>query len=60
MLAVVANILVVVAEEPVAFMKVKFWRVEEPVSKRLDSVVRPAVAVRVPVKLAALEMVWPL
>ena len=37
---------------------VKFWRVEEPVRRRFERVVRPAVAVRVPVKLAAEEMVW--
>ena len=36
---------------------VKFWRVEEPVRRRFERVVRPAVAVRVPVKLAAEEMV---
>ena len=30
----------------------------EPVSKRLERVERPPVAVRVPVKLAALEIVW--
>ena len=49
--------LVVVAEVPVAFIKVKFCRVEEPVSKRFERVVSPPVAVRVPVKLAAEEMV---
>ena len=47
----------VVADVPVALAKVKFWRVEDPVSKRLERVESPAVAVRVPVKLAALEMV---
>ena len=57
-LAVDEKKLVVVALVPVAFTKVKFWRVEEPVSKRLESVVRPLVTVSVPVKLAAEEMVW--
>ena len=33
--------LVVVAEVPVAFIKVKFWRVEEPVERRLAKVPRP-------------------
>jgi len=32
--AVVVKKLVVVAEVPVALMKVKFWRVEEPVMRR--------------------------
>ena len=41
----------------VEFIPVKFWRVEEPVTKRLERVERPAVAVKVPVKLAAEEMV---
>jgi len=86
--AVVAKKLVVVAEVPVAFTKVKFWRVveevtmrlvvvawpamvrpeevvpppmvEEAVTRRLERVVRPAVAVTVPVKLAADEIVCPL
>jgi len=47
----------VVAWEPVAFTKVKFWRVEEPVTKRLERVVSPEVTVRVPVRLAALLIV---
>lgn len=55
--AVVAKKLVVVAEVPVAFEKVKFWRVVEPDRRRFESEVRPAVAVKVPVKLAADEMV---
>jgi len=50
---------VVVAWVPVALIKVKFWRVEEPVRRRFESVVRPLVTLRVPVKLAAEEMVWP-
>lgn len=53
-------ILVVVAFVPVALLNVKFCSVEEPVTRRLESEVRPPVAVRVPVKLAAEEMVWPL
>ena len=85
--AVVAKKLVVVAEVPVAFTKVKFWRVLDPVARRLARVVSPVkyeapetesavveaygktlapVAVevmipaipRVPVKLAADEIVW--
>ena len=56
--AVVAKKFVVVAEVPVAFTKVKFWRVDEPVRRRLERVERPPVTVRVPVKLAAEEMVW--
>ena len=47
---VVANKLVVVAWVPVAFTKVKFWRVVEPVTKRLERVVRPLVAESVPGK----------
>ena len=47
---VVENRLVVVAWVPVAFMKVKFWRVDDPVTKRLERVVRPLVAERVPGK----------
>jgi hypothetical protein len=50
---------VVVAAVPVAFTKVKFWKVLEPVSKRFERVVSPPVAVSVPVKLAVDEMVWP-
>jgi len=58
--AVVEKRLVVVAEVPVALMKVKFWRVEEPVRRRLERVVRPPVTLSVPVKLAAEEIVWSL
>ena len=36
----------------------KFCRVVEPESKRLESEVRPPVAVSVPVKLAAEEIFW--
>ncbi len=39
---------------------VKFCKVEEPLSNRLERFVKPAVAVTVPVKLAAEEIVWPL
>ncbi len=41
-------------------MAVNLWRVEEPVTRRLERVERPPVAVRVPVKFAADEIVWPL
>ena len=41
-LAVVEKKLVVVAEVPVAFKKVKFWRVVEPVRSRLPAVRKPA------------------
>src|SRR3990167_2793971 len=37
-----------VALVPVAFTNVKFWRVEEPVVRRFESVERPFVAVSVP------------
>ena len=40
-LAVVENKLVVVAEVPVAFRKVKFWRVVEPVARMFANVPRP-------------------
>jgi hypothetical protein len=43
--AVVAKRLVVVAEVPVALMKVKFWRVDEPFTKRLVRVPEPPVRV---------------
>ncbi len=59
-LAVVEKKFVVVAEVPVAFTKVKFWRVEEPFNNKLESVANPPVAFNVPVKFAALEIVWPL
>jgi hypothetical protein len=42
-LAVVLKKLVVVAEVPVAFTKVKFWRVVEPVRRRLPKVPEPRV-----------------
>jgi hypothetical protein len=55
--------LVVVALVVVALIPVKFCRVEEPVTRRLESVERPPVAVKVvptasePVKLAVLDIV---
>ena len=39
------------------FKAVKFWRVEEALTLRLERVVRPPVMVTVPVKLAVDEMV---
>ncbi len=39
--AVVEKKFVVVALVPVAFTKVKFWRVDEPVTRRFDAVKRP-------------------
>ena len=59
LLAVVAKNEVVVAAVPVAFTKVKFWRVEEPVVRRFESVERPFVAVSVPAteRLPALSKV---
>jgi hypothetical protein len=57
--ALVAKKLVVVAAELVERSAVKFCKVEEPVTRRLERVVSPPVAVTVPVKLAALEIVWP-
>ena len=47
----------VVAFEVVALSAVKFWRVDEPFTRRLASVVNPEFAVRDPVKLAADEIV---
>ena len=47
----------VVAVVVVAFTPVKFWSVEEPVTRRFESEVRPPVAVRVPVKLAVEDIV---
>lgn len=44
----------------VEFCAVKFWKVEEPVTKRFDSEVSPESTLSVPVKLAKEEMVWPL
>lgn len=44
----------------VALTEVKFCNVLEPERSKLDKVVRPAVAVRVPEKEAAEEIVWPL
>ena len=56
----VAKRFVVVAEVPVAFWNVKLARVEEPFTCRFERVVKPPVALSVPVKLAAKEIVWPL
>jgi len=64
--AVVAKKLVVVAFVDVELSAVKFCKVDEPVTRRLERVERPPVAVRVvpmvrePVRFAALEIVWPL
>ena len=55
--AVVANIVVVVALLDVEFRAVKLSRVEEPERRRFERDVNPAVAVRVPVKLAAEDIV---
>ena len=55
--AVVEKKLVEVALVLVLLSAVKFNNVLEPESRRLESDVKPAVAVRVPVKLAAEEMV---
>ena len=55
--ALVAKKLVEVAEVVVELMAVKFWRVEEALRRRLERLVRPPVAVSVPVKEAAEEMV---
>jgi hypothetical protein len=49
--AVVAKELVVVALDEVELRAVKLSRVEEPESSRLESEVKPAVAVRVPLKI---------
>jgi hypothetical protein len=57
---VAVYMLVVVALVEVEFRAVKFWRVEEALTLRLERVVKPLVMVTVPVKLAAFEMVWPL
>jgi len=42
-LAVVAKKLVVVAEVPVAFKKVKFWNVDDPVASKLEALNNPVV-----------------
>ncbi|MBX4200194.1 hypothetical protein KW790_01925 [Candidatus Parcubacteria bacterium] len=41
------------------FCPVKLKSVEEPERRRFERLVRPPVAVRVPVKLAAADIVWP-
>ena len=48
---------VVVALVEVEFRAVKLSKVLEPERRRFDNEVKPAVAVKVPVKLAAVEMV---
>ena len=48
---------VVVAFVEVAFWAVKFWSVVEPDKRRLEREVSPPVAVKVPVKLAAEDIV---
>jgi len=58
--AVVAKKLVEVLLVEVEFKRVMFWKVDEALRRRFERLVRPAVAVRVPVKLAVLEIVWPL
>ncbi len=58
--AVVEKSEVVVAFVEVEFRKVMFCKVDEPVVRRFERVVSPPVAVSVPVKLAADEIVWPL
>ena len=55
--AVVAKKLVEIALLEVELSAVKFCKVDEPVSNRLERVVRPPVAVRVPVKLAVADIV---
>ena len=52
--------LVEVASVVVECVAVNLWSVEEPDIKRFESEVRPPVAVTVPVKFAAEEIVWPL
>jgi hypothetical protein len=55
--AVVAKLFVVVAAVPVAFTKVKFWRVEELVTRRLPRVPRPVVVRVLPPSESAPVMV---
>lgn len=56
---VVTARVVEVAFVVVALTPVKFCRVVEPFNSKLERLVRPLIAVRVPVKLAALDMVCP-
>jgi hypothetical protein len=51
--------LVEVALVVVDLRPVKFCRVEDPVTSKLERVVRPEVTLSVPVRLAALDIVWP-
>jgi hypothetical protein len=55
--AVVEKRLVVVAEVVVELIAVKLSKVLDPVKSKLERVVRPPVAVRVPVKLAVDDIV---
>lgn len=56
---VLEKIEVVVALVEVEFNAVKFWRVEEPFINKLERLVKPPRAVRVPVKFAVSEIVCP-
>jgi hypothetical protein len=55
--AVVANIFVVVAEVPVAFAKVRSWKVEEPVRRRFGKVAAPERVKLPPLALAKKRLV---
>jgi len=58
-LAVVAKKLVEVLLVEVEFKKVILWKVDEALTRRFERLVRPAVAVSVPVKFAVAEIFWP-
>jgi len=58
--ATFANIVVVVALVVVELSAVKFWRVVDPVSKRLEREVNPESTERVPVRLVIEPSVCPL
>jgi len=58
-LAVVAKKLVEVLLVEVEFKKVILWKVDDALTRRFERLVRPAVAVRVPVKFAVAEIFWP-
>ncbi len=51
------NKLVVVADVPVALVKVKFWRVEEPVARILPNVPRPEMFAVVPKRFVKVPVV---
>ena len=57
---VVPKMFVVVAFVVVERSPVKFCNVEEPSTSKLAKVVKPEATLRVPVKLAAEDIVWPL